>query len=192
MHATQPQGGACPEPHQTLDGASQNLLAGLLTNPACFGFWLSDAVAGQVPPNPEDGYAVTDAGLAALTESEAEDVPATEAPGTAARVLRSAALYLERYGWIQGSYYDGTSAMFTPPACLVGAIGVACYGGLVDAPAQHFDDPGFLDFEEALLHLDRYLLVEDSSESYEFNDVRGRTVDQVTEMLRNAAARPAD
>lgn len=114
-----------------------------------------------------------------------------EAPGTAAVVLRSAALYLERYGWIQGAYYDSTPGRFTPPACMVGAIGMACYGGPVEAPAQHFDDPGFLDFEEAVLHLDRYLMVEDSSESYEFNDVRGRTVDQVTEVLRNAAARPA-
>ena len=57
---------------------------------------------------------------------------------------------------------------------------MVCYGGPVDAPAQHFDDPGFLDFEEAVLHLDRYLLVEDGSESYEFNDAKGRRVDDVT------------
>ena len=65
------------------------------------------------------------------------------------------------------------------------------YGGPVDAPAQHYDDPGFLDFEEAVLHLDRYLLVENGSEAYEFNDARGRTVDQITDVLRKAAARPA-
>ena len=107
-------------------------------------------------------------------------------------MLRSAALYLERHGWIQGAYYDTTATVFTPAACLVGAIGMVCYGGPVDAPAQHFDDPGFLDFEEAVLHLDRYLLVEDGSESYEFNDAKGRRVEDVTDVLRQAAAPPAE
>jgi hypothetical protein len=113
-------------------------------------------------------------------------------PVKAPVTLTSAALYLERHGWIQGAYYDATSGVFTPPACLVGAIGMVCYGGPVDAPAQHFDDPGFLDFEEAVLHLDRYLLVEDGSESYEFNDARGRTLADVTHVLRQAAAVPAE
>ncbi|MBL7259163.1 DUF6197 family protein [Paractinoplanes lichenicola] len=110
---------------------------------------------------------------------------------TTARVLRSAALYLERHGWIQGTYYDGTSGIFTPPACLVGAIGMVCYGGPVDAPAEHRDNPGYLDFEAAVLHLDRYLLAEDSSEAYEFNDARGRCLEDVTHVLREAALRPA-
>ncbi|GID91679.1 hypothetical protein ACFQFC_01365 [Amorphoplanes digitatis] len=121
-----------------------------------------------------------------------EEATPGEAPGTVARVLRSAAQYLERHGWIQGAYYDATSGSFTPPACLVGAIGMVCYGGPVDAPAQHFDDPGFLDFEEAVLHLDRYLLAEDGSESYEFNDARGRRVEDVCRVLRDAASRSAD
>jgi hypothetical protein len=135
----------------------------------------------------QPGYVVTDTGLQALDEA-----PAIEAPGTAARILRSAALYLERHGWTQHAYFDPTATLFTPAADMAGAIAMVCYGGPVEAPAQHFDDPGFLDFEEAVLHLDRYLMVEDSSESYEFNDVRGRTVDQVTEVLRKAAARPAE
>jgi hypothetical protein len=111
---------------------------------------------------------------------------------TTARVLRDAAAYLERHGWIQGAYYDATSGSFTPAACLVGAIGMVCYGGPVDAPAQQFDDPGFLDFEAAVLHLDRYLLAEDGSESYEFNDAKGRRVEDVTRVLRDAAGRPAE
>jgi hypothetical protein len=111
---------------------------------------------------------------------------------TTARVLWDAATYLEQHGWIQGAYYDATSGSFTPPACLVGAIGMVCYGGPVDAPAQHFDDPGFLDFEAAVLHLDRYLLAENSSESYEFNDAKGRRLEDVTHVLRDAATRPAE
>jgi hypothetical protein len=68
---------------------------------------------------------------------------------------------------------------------------MVCHGGPVEAPAQHFDDPGYLDFEEAVLHLDRYLLVMDDSECYEFNDAQGRTLHDVTSVLRQAAATPA-
>jgi hypothetical protein len=192
MHVTQHQGGLCPEPRTTQPGASENHLAGLLTDPARFNAWIATAVLTTAQPQstPEqtdaDGYVVTDAGLLALTEA----VPA-EAPGTAGQVLRDAALYVERHGWIQGAYYDATSQTFTPAACMVGAIGMVCYGGPVEAPAQHFDDPGFLDFEEAVLHLDRYLLAEDGSESYEFNDARGRRAEDVTRVLRQAADTPA-
>jgi hypothetical protein len=183
MHVTQHQGGLCPEPASTQDGSPANYLAGLLTDPDRFRTWLATATATAVQPLPvEDGYVVTDTGLHALTEA----IPA-EAPGTAGQVLRDAAMYLRRHGWIQGAYYDATSQTFTPAACMVGAIGMVCYGGPVDAPAQHFDDPGFLDFEEAVLHLDRYLLVNDGSESYEFNDARGRTVADVLHVLRQAA-----
>ncbi|HEY3002207.1 MAG TPA: hypothetical protein VGJ44_07630 [Kribbellaceae bacterium] len=152
-----------------------------------------DAASGA---DATDGYVVTEAGRQVLTETrpthDLELAAADEAPGTVPQTLRNAALYLERHGWIQGSYYDATSGVFTPPACLVVAIGMVCYGGPVEAPAQHFDDPGFADFEEAVLHLDRYLLVEDGSESYEFNDARGRTVHDVTYVLRRAAAVPAE
>lgn len=135
----------------------------------------------------QDRFAVTASGVRAL-----EEAGTAEAPGTVGFVLRSAALYLERHGWIQGAYYDGTTGVFTPPADVVGAIAMVCYGGPCEAPAQHFDDPGFLDFEEAVLHLDRYLLVEDGTESYEFNDARGRTREHITGVLRKAAARSAD
>lgn len=192
MHATQPQGGACPEPRSTLDGPA-GWLAGLLTDDTRFRAHIASAISRTASPasgpdgSGSDGYVVTDSGVRALDEA-----PAEEAPGTAAQVLRSAALYLERHGWIQGSYYDTTATVFTPAACLVGAIGMVCYGGPVDAPAQHFDDPGFLDYEEAVLHLDRYLLVHDSSESYEFNDANGRRIEDVLHVLRQAADTPAD
>ncbi len=75
---------------------------------------------------------------------------------------------------------------------MVGAIAMVCYGGPVEAPAQHFDDPGYLDFEEAVLHLDRWLLVQDGCEAYEFNDAKGRRFEDITYALRQAAATPAD
>jgi hypothetical protein len=43
-----------------------------------------------------------------------------------------------------------------------------------------------------VLHLDRFLLVEDGSQAYEFNDVPGRRVEDVIAVLRQAAATPAD
>ncbi|MEV4275855.1 DUF6197 family protein [Actinoplanes xinjiangensis] len=111
-------------------------------------------------------------------------------PGSVPDVLRSAALYLERHGWCQGAYFDASSGGFLPPACVVGAIAIVCYGGPVDAPAQMFAYEGFAEFEAAVLHLDRYLLVEDESEAYEFNDAKGRTVEDVVHALRQAAATP--
>lgn len=130
-------------------------------------------------------------GMPCVAKPQSPIEPDTDAV-PAAPVLRSAALYLERHGWIQGAYYDPTATVFTPAADMVGAIGMVCYGGPCEAPAQHFDDPGFLDFEEAVLHLDRYLLVEDGSEAYEFNDAPGRRAEDVLRVLRDAAARTAD
>jgi hypothetical protein len=42
-----------------------------------------------------------------------------------------------------------------------------------------------------MLHLDRYLLVMDGSQSYEFNDAQGRQVEDVI-VVRQAAAVPAE
>ena len=216
MHATESQGGACPD---TRTDSTADRFVALLGDPEAFRLNIARQMTAAAPQQPapvadppsgpdlkamsqdefyhwargdqaakRDGYVVTDAGNRALTDT----IGQSEAPGTAASVLRSAALYLDRYGWIQGAYYDQSATCFTPAACMVGAIGMVCYGGPVEAPAQMFDDPGYLDFEEAVLHLDRYLMVEDGSESYEFNDVRGRTVDDVTRLLRRAAAVPAE
>lgn len=59
---------------------------------------------------------------------------------TPAAVLRRAALYLERHGWCQHVYYDRSKnglATSTPPADVLGAIGMAVYGGpLLDVMDQ--------------------------------------------------------
>ncbi|MEV6493725.1 hypothetical protein AB0M20_34665 [Actinoplanes sp. NPDC051633] len=207
MHATQPQGGASPDPISiTLDQFAA-YLNGTVTDEqlrASIASATDPATSRQTPPEmAEDvGYTVTETGgrvLDAAPTAEAPaavapavEAPAVEAPGTAASVLRSAAVYLERHGWIQGAYYDPSATVFTPAADMAGAIGMVCYGGPVEAPAQHFDDPGFLDFEEAMLHLDRFLLVENGSQSYEFNDAKGRRAEDVIGVLREAAARPAE
>jgi hypothetical protein len=108
---------------------------------------------------------------------------------TPAQTLRAAARYLELHGWIQGAYYDPTATVFTPAACVVGAIGMVCFGGPVDAPAQHFDDPGFPDFEAAVAWLDLYLVwrLRCNVTVYDFNDGWGRQSDDVIAMLHEAA-----
>ena len=114
--------------------------------------------------------------------------PVTDATVTPARTLRAAALYLTQHGWIQGNYYDQAATVFTPAACTVGAIGMVCYGGPVDAPAQHFDAPEFADFEAAVCYLHRFLSTEYGIETaYEFNDANGRAFADVVRVLNEAA-----
>ena len=103
-------------------------------------------------------------------------------------ILRSAATYLDRHGWIQGSYYDATATVFTPAACLVGALGMVCYGGPVDAPALNFADPGWPDFDDAMTVVDAHLQDAYGLDVYSFNDTKGRTREQVIAALRAAAA----
>ena len=107
---------------------------------------------------------------------------------TVARTLRDTAWYLHRHGWVQGCFYDPSATVFTPAACLVGALGMVCYGGPVDAPAHHTDDPGYGDFDEAMTHLEGYLAAyRYGVDVYEFNDAKGRTLDQVLGLLDDAA-----
>jgi hypothetical protein len=115
--------------------------------------------------------------------------PNEPAAVTPASTLRAAARYLSRHGWIKGCYYDQTATVFTPAACMVGAIGSVCYGGPVEAPAQHFDDPGFAEFEAALTWLDCYLVDRYGVVAYEFNDATGRIAGQAIAALRDAADR---
>jgi hypothetical protein len=110
---------------------------------------------------------------------------------TVAHTLRDAARYLSRHGWTQGCYYDQTAQCFTPAACLVGALGIVCYGGPVDAPALNDTDPGFADFEAARDYLDSYLsrTLPYDVDCYGYNDHTGRTADDVIVVLTEAAAR---
>jgi len=197
--------------HETGNNAAQpqafgeSFLADLFTDRDRFRSWVASATGTAAQPTAVEAidvdsvtYELTEKGRAALSDADCDSSQSTcpvdliteTDDQVTARVLRSAATYLERHGWIQGAYYDATSGSFTPPACQVGAIGMVCYGGPVDAPTEHFNDPGFLNFEAAMLHLDRYLLAEDGSEAYEFNDAKGRRLEDVTHVLRDAASRP--
>lgn len=72
--------------------------------------------------------------------------PTQNAPTTAvveptpADLLRGAALYLQRHGWTQGSYYIDAGVpsrlrtTATPAACVVGALAMAAYGRCTSDP----------------------------------------------------------
>src|SRR2546423_3321258 len=125
--------------------------------------------AGYTGPIDQDGNPVADLTIPTVTAATVTEAvrslfaaapavaPAATLAGTPAVTLRDAALYLDRHGWIQGAYYDATAVVFTPAACMVGAIGMVCYGGPVEAPAQVFGQPGFEQVEAALARLDSHL-----------------------------------
>ncbi|MCX4470804.1 hypothetical protein OOK41_10875 [Micromonospora sp. NBC_01655] len=126
--------------------------------------------------------------------------PPTTGMVTPADLLRMAALYLRRHGWHQGTYYAPTTDILTPPACAVGAIGMACAGHRV----EHFYglDPAtqvtfrqivgiltvYLDATAPVFFIDEdgYLLDEHTS-PYSWNDDPTRTAEQVITALEAAA-----
>jgi hypothetical protein len=140
--------------------------------------------SGYTGPIDQDGYAVDSDIPACFSTGRGTDVVSDS--GTS-DVLRAASRYLRCYGWIQGGYYDQTATVFTPAACTVGAIGMVCYGGPVDAPALNYEAPQFDDFDRAVNFLDRELRNAFWEDVYSWNDLAGRTKAEVIAML-NAAA----
>jgi hypothetical protein len=47
---------------------------------------------------------------------------------TPAELLRGAALYLTRHGWLQGDFFDLLAEAAFPPACSLGAINICAHG----------------------------------------------------------------
>jgi hypothetical protein len=124
--------------------------------------------------------------ICALFPAAAE--PVADVSVTPARTLRATARYLARYGWVQGCHYDASATVFTPAACLVGALGMVCYGGPVDTPARNYEDPGWQDFDEALSYLNDHLSSRwYATDAYLFNDAKGRTRTEVLDVLYEAA-----
>ncbi|MEV0876891.1 DUF6197 family protein [Micromonospora echinofusca] len=125
--------------------------------------------------------------------------PPTVVQVTPADLLRCAALYLRRHGWHQGTYYALTDTL-TPPACAVGAIGMACAGKPLMHPVllSSADEDtyrqsiaalvDYLDGFAPVFHIDEdgHLLDEHTS-PYSWNDDPARTAEQVITALEKAA-----
>ena len=73
---------------------------------------------------------------------------------TPADILRGAARYLEIHGWTQRDHYSNQGGPF-PPACALGAIGMAAHGHLVVLPCN--SGPGRRDARRARQYLTDYL-----------------------------------
>jgi hypothetical protein len=122
----------------------------------------------------------------------------TRKPAEVSQAWRDAALYLERHGWTQRIAYrlaNGDNANPTPPACAIGAIGMAVYGQpLDDLHTPDHPEAAFFNWVEGLfedyLDLAGYLTGEPPHRGLgigEWNDDPRRTADEVIDMLRTAA-----
>ncbi len=108
-------------------------------------------------------------------------------PATVAATLRHAARYLSRNGWVQHSYYRMT-AKLNPAACIVGALGMVCYGSPVEDPLGQFGMPGFAEFEAAYAYLEDFVSVAYGYGVFAYNDTPGRTTATVIAELSRAAS----
>ena len=117
------------------------------------------------------------------------------APVTPADILRGAARYLELHGWIQRDHYSNQGGPF-PPACAIGAIGMAAHGRLVTLPCT--SGPGRHDARRARDYLTAYLtdtgVLTIPTDDYrpwptvaDWNDRPGQTAVAVTATLHAAA-----
>ncbi len=80
------------------------------------------------------------------------DIPTVDV--TPADILRGAARYLELHGWIQRDHYSNQGGPF-PPACAIGAIGMAAHGRLIAIPTDFGSGVG--DCRRAVDYLTAYL-----------------------------------
>jgi hypothetical protein len=120
---------------------------------------------------------------------------------TPADLLRGAAVYLRRYGFTQGEFFDllaDTDGPF-PPACASGAIITAAHGrcpatGILTLDGD--DTPETLAAIRAMRVFAAFLDLEYTGNPYDtsaidvigdWNDHDGRTLDEVVECLTDAA-----
>ncbi len=111
----------------------------------------------------------------------------TESVTTPAVTLQLAAVYLERFGWTKGRYFDGDG--HTPAACLDGAVLMVCHGQRTDHAASKLDVAAVDEWYRALDALEGYLGERFGYlRSFHFNDSEGRTAAQAIQALKDAAA----
>jgi hypothetical protein len=115
--------------------------------------------------------------------------PAVDVIVTPADILRGAARYLQLHGWHQGDLYADTPAAITPPACALGAIGMAAFGGRISTAEDGRDESDYRHATDALIDY-LYLTGADvagTGSLGDWNDEDGRTAAEVIAAL-NAAA----
>jgi hypothetical protein len=121
---------------------------------------------------------------------------------TPAALLRAAAVYLQQHGWTQHQFYDLVANINGPfpPACVSGAVMTAATGRCLASGLCTLDgdeDPETIAAMRALRVFAAWLDLEYTSTDFyetsaidvigDWNDHDGRTLDEVTETLTDAA-----
>jgi hypothetical protein len=118
---------------------------------------------------------------------------------TPADLLRGAALYLNRHGWLQGDFFDLLAEANFPPACSLGAINIAAHGRPILGCDSTADDELTDSAIRATRVLAAYLYPEyETVDTFAYqvsaidivsgwNDEDGRTLTEVIETLTDAA-----
>jgi hypothetical protein len=111
-----------------------------------------------------------------------------EIPQTSVEVLEAAAQYLFANGWHRGSLFDPTSRERQRPACLIGALTAVTRGNRAGPYlaackilAEHILSARSHDPAKTYERTQEILIVD-------YNDRRARSVNEVTALLRGAAA----
>jgi hypothetical protein len=109
-------------------------------------------------------------------------------------VLRGAAAYLRRHGWIQGEIFDVLVTGPFPPACAIGAINMAAHGRCTLTADDDTTDPDDVDALTAMRIFAAYLDPDYDPWATscidvigDYNDDRSRSADEVIDALRDAA-----
>ncbi|WP_067504099.1 hypothetical protein [Actinoplanes sp. TFC3] len=114
-------------------------------------------------------------------------------------LLRSAAIYLQRYGWIRNDFFDLTNEVNFPPACALGAINVCAHGRPILGSDDTADDDNTDTAIRGVRVFAAYLDPEyDSADTVtwkasafdvvsQWNDEQDRTIKDVTAALNDAA-----
>ena len=133
---------------------------------------------------------------------KATHIPATLDPDTTltpAVLLRGAADYLTRNGWIQGDFFDLVTEANYPPACSMGAINFCAHGRAILGSDDTAEDPKTDAAIQAMRVFAAHLNIDYTDpESVAFktsavdligdwNDDKGRTLAEVVEALHDAA-----
>jgi hypothetical protein len=126
-------------------------------------------------------------------------IPDLDAGMTPADLLRGAALYLTRHGWVQGDFFDLLHEANFPPACSLGAINICAHGrpilGSDDTAEDALTDAAIRAMRVLAAYLDpEYGTVENpifKASAIDivsgWNDHEGRTLTEVVETLNDAA-----
>ncbi len=119
---------------------------------------------------------------------QSTQIQVTESVTSPADVMRGAAAYLRRNGWIRADLYLGSGS--APKACMDGAIMLTCYGSREawESKQHELFGPVVDAYFAARAELKEYLATFMGGQTiWYYNNVAWRTADEVVQVLDAAA-----